>query len=89
MLRIMVLRSRRKKREMTQRIREWEYKVIDLIEDIRKQGVNEIETSARWIYGSDLEETLNRLGTQGWELINVHFLLENEALVVGVFKRPR
>lgn len=69
-------------------MRKWEYKVVDLIKEIEKERA-ETERSGHWLHASDLEEVLNRLGTQGWELVGIHFILEKqEAVVVGFFKVP-
>jgi len=70
-------------------LRKWEYRVVDLIKETEKERTKTGEASAHWLRTSDLEETLNRLGAQGWELVDVHFMLEKEeAVVVGFFKRP-
>ena len=70
-------------------MQKWEYRVVDLIQEIE----NEIAKTAaigHWLQASDLEEVLNTLGAQGWELVGVHFSLEREdPVVVGLFKRPR
>ena len=66
----------------------WEYKVVDLIKEIEKECA-EAERPGHWLRESDLEEVLNKLGGQGWELVDIHFLLnKGEAIVVGLFKRP-
>ncbi len=69
-------------------MQKWEYRVIDLIQEIEKESTTK-KASAQWLQASDLEEVLNKLGAQGWELVAMHFLLEREApVVVGFFKRP-
>ena len=66
----------------------WAYKVIDLVKETEKRR-GKTETAARWLSASDLEEALNKLGAQGWELVDVHFIFERgEPAVVGFFKRP-
>lgn len=68
-------------------MRKWEYRVVDLIKEIEKErsrGARE-----HWVRTSDLEKLLNKLGEQGWELVDTHFKLDRkEAVVVGLFKRP-
>ena len=69
-------------------LQRWEYKVIDLVKETKKKR-NRTTTSERWIHTSDLEEALNILGAQGWELTDVHFILDSgEAVIAGFFKRP-
>ena len=66
----------------------WEYKVIDLVKETEKIQ-DKTATSERWIHASDLEDVLNTLGEQGWELVDVHFILDRrETIVIGFFKRP-
>ena len=73
---------------MVQRLGKWEYKVVDLIKETEKERPKARQESGRWLRTADLEEVLNRLGIQGWELVNIHFMLEKEeAVVVGFFKR--
>jgi hypothetical protein len=65
----------------------WEYKVIDLVQEVKKES-NKKGLSGYWLRTSDLERILNKLGAKGWELVNVHFLLDSqEAVVMGLFKR--
>jgi hypothetical protein len=69
-------------------LKKWEYKVIDLIKEKEKKQA-ESGTAEHWLLASDLEEALNKLGSQSWELVNIHFILsKDEAVVVGFFKRP-
>ena len=66
----------------------WEYKVVDLLREIQKEETK-VEGSGHWLRAMDLEEVLNKLGAQGWELVDVSFLLDKgEIVVVGLFKRP-
>lgn len=66
----------------------WEYKVVDLIREIGKEETT-VEASRHWLRAKDLEEVLNKLGAQGWELVDINFLLDKgETVVVGLFKRP-
>jgi len=59
-----------------------------LIKEIEKE-YTKTERQGRWLRASDLEEVLNKLGGQGWELVNIHFILDKEeAVLVGLFKRP-
>jgi hypothetical protein len=71
-----------------ERLGKWEYRVVDLIKETEKERAKSREASGRWLRTADIEEVLNRLGAQGWELVNVHFMLEKEdVVVVGFFKR--
>lgn len=73
-----------------QELRHWTYRVVDLIKATEAERDRTRDASGSWLRASDLEEVLNNLGTQGWELVDVHFLLDRgEAVVVGFFKRPR
>lgn len=66
----------------------WEYKVIDLIKEIERKIASKTELSGLWLRTSDLEKVLNKQGEQGWELIDIQFILEKqETVVVGFFKR--
>ena len=66
----------------------WEYKVIDLIKEKKKEISSKTELSGHWLRTSDIEKVLNKQGEQGWELINIQFILEKqETIVVGFFKR--
>jgi hypothetical protein len=66
----------------------WAYRVIDLVKEIEKKH-DKTEATERWLSATDLEEALNKLGAQGWELVDVHFIFERgEPVVVGFFKRP-
>lgn len=66
----------------------WEYKVVDLIREIGKEETG-VEASRHWLRAMDLEAVLNELGAQGWELVDINFLLhKGETVVVGLFKRP-
>lgn len=65
----------------------WEYKVVDLIKEIEKESAK-TGLPGHWLRTSDLENVLNKLGAQGWELVDIHFILDRqEAIVVGLFKR--
>ena len=69
-------------------MQKWEYKVVDLVKETEKKRA-ETEVSEHWLRASDLKEVLNRLAAQGWELVDIHFILDNEgSVVVGFFKRP-
>lgn len=71
-------------------MQKWEYRVVDLIKEIEKESARTEEVSGRWLSASDVEEVLNKLGLEGWELVNIHFILDRqEPLVVGFFKRPQ
>jgi len=73
---------------MKRNLQKWAYRVIDLIKETEKRR-SETELTAHWLSASDIETALNELGTQGWELVDVHFLLERgTTVVVGFFKRP-
>jgi hypothetical protein len=66
----------------------WEYKVIDLIKEKKKEIASKSELSGYWLRTSDIEKVLNEQGEQGWELIDIQFILEKqETIVVGFFKR--
>jgi len=65
----------------------WEYKVIDLVKEIEEETA-ETGLAGHWIRASDLEKVLNKLGAQGWELVNVHFAFDRrEAIAVALLKR--
>lgn len=65
----------------------WEYKVIDLIKEIEKKSAK-TEFSGHWLSTLDLEKILNEQGKQGWELVDIHFVIERqETVIVGFFKR--
>jgi hypothetical protein len=69
-------------------LKKWEYRVIDLIKETKSHRDRRKNASQYWLKKSDLEEVLTKLGSQGWELINVHFLLDTSGeLVVAFFKR--
>ncbi len=71
-------------------MRQWEYKVVDFIQEIKAEAQRGRNTSMRWLQTADLEEVLNELGADGWELVDVQFILNHgEAVVVGFFKRPQ
>ena len=73
-----------------QALRKWAYRVVDLIKETEVEHGRTREASGRWLRASDVEEVLNKLGAQGWELVDIHFILDRgEAVVVGFFKRPR
>ena len=63
----------------------WEYKVVELVKEIEKESGGK-RLLGHWLHGADLEKILNRLGSQGWELVSIH-LDRQEAIVVGFFKR--
>lgn len=62
----------------------WEYKVVDPIKEIEKE-YTEMERQDRWLHASDFRRCLNKLGRQGWELVDIHFILDKEEAVVVVF----
>lgn len=65
----------------------WEYEVVDLIKETGRDRTR--EASGRWLHASDLENVMNKLGAQGWELVDIQFIQDRgEAIVVGFFKRP-
>lgn len=67
----------------------WEYRVVDLLKEIEKRNVKTGRLSGQWLKTSDLEEVLNKVGDEGWELVHIHFILKKEEpVVVGFFKRP-
>lgn len=73
-----------------QDLRKWEYKVVDLIKETETEHERARDASGRWLHTSDLEDVLNTLGAEGWELVDIQFILNrSEAVVVGFFKRPR
>jgi hypothetical protein len=70
-------------------LRKWEYKVVDLIKEIEKESTKNGGVEEHWLRTENLEEVLNKFGAQGWELVDIHFILNREeAVVVGFFKRP-
>ena len=70
------------------RVQQWEYKVVDLINEMSKDKIKPTEISGRWVRTPDIEAILTKLGEQGWELVNLQFLLEKEEpIIVGFFKR--
>jgi len=72
-----------------QKLRKWEYRVIDLIKETEMKRNRTQAASGRWLHTSDLEGILNQLGAQGWELVDMHFIQDkDETIVVGFFKRP-
>ena len=64
----------------------WEYRVIDLIKEVQKERTTEL--MGQWLNTSDLEKILNKLGSQGWELVGI-VIDKPESIVVGFFKRSR
>jgi len=67
----------------------WEYRVVDFIKETEVARDRTRETSGRWLHAADLEDVLNRLGAQGWELVDMYFIPDGgETIVVGFFKRP-
>ncbi len=65
----------------------WEYKVIDLVKEIEKETAK-TGLPGHWLRASDLQKVLNKLGAQGWELVNIHFTLDRrEAFAVALLKR--
>ncbi|MBI4483867.1 MAG: DUF4177 domain-containing protein [Acidobacteria bacterium] len=62
-------------------MRKWEYRIVDS-EDVESEGL--LKGRSR----EALEAYLNKLGAEGWELINVDALeLEGRREFVGVAKR--
>ena len=55
----------------------WEYKV---------QEANVPSTTNRFI---ELENTLNKMGQQGWELASANVYSEAKKTAIMIFKRPR
>jgi hypothetical protein len=71
-----------------QKLKKWEYRVVDLIKETGMECNGTQDASGRWVHASDLEQVLNKLGAEGWELVNVHFIINHgETVVVGFFKR--
>ena len=69
-------------------MQKWEYKVVDLIKEMEKESTKTIEIPGHWVRATDIEDILNKLGVQGWELVDIQFLFEEEEpIVVGFFKR--
>ncbi len=69
-------------------MRKWEYKVVDLIKEIEKDSTRTTREPGHWVRAPDIEEVLNKLGAQGWELVDIQFILDREEpIVVGFFKR--
>ena len=64
-------------------MRKWEYRVVDLIREIEKQSAKTRGMSGHWLRASDLEEVLNKLGAQGWELVDIKFMLDREEAAFG------
>ena len=70
-------------------MKKWEYRVVDLIKETEMERDRTRDALGRWLHASDLEAVVNKLGAEGWELVDVHFILNaGEAVVVGFFKRP-
>lgn len=70
-------------------LRKWEYKVVDFIKETKMKRDRTQEASGSWLHTSDLEDVLNKLGAQGWELVGIQFIQDKgETIVVGFFKRP-
>lgn len=64
-------------------MRTWEYKIIDSREVPR-------EGTFRGRSREALEEYLNQLGAEGWEVVNIDSLeLESRTSFVGIAKRER
>jgi hypothetical protein len=72
-----------------QELRRWEYRVVDLLKETESKRDRTQDASGRWLHTSDLEEVLNQLGAEGWELVDMQFIPDRgETIVVGYFKRP-
>jgi len=70
-------------------VQKWEYKVVDLIKEIKKENKDR-KMMGHWVRTPDLEKILNRLGAQNWELVDIQFLFEKEEpILVGFFKRHK
>ena len=63
-----------KRNREVQALRKWEYRVVDLIKETEIESDRTSEASGRWLQTSDLEEVLNQLGAQGWELVDMRFI---------------
>ena len=63
----------------------WKYKVVNLIRVIEKSS-SENGLLGKWLRAEDLQEALNDLGAEGWELVNIQFD-KKEDIIVGFFKR--
>ena len=64
-------------RKGTRDTKPWEYKV---------QEANVPLTTNRFI---ELENTLNKMGQQGWELASASFHTEAKETAIMIFKRPK
>ncbi len=64
-------------------MRRWEYKIVDS-NDVPGGGI--FKGKSR----DSLEEYLNRLGAEGWEVVNIDSLeLEGRTSFVGIAKREK
>lgn len=64
-------------------MRKWEYKIVDS-KDVARDGIFKGRSRGR------LEEYLNALGEQGWEIVNIDtWFVESRTSFVGIAKREK
>lgn len=64
-------------------MKKWEYRMVDSAD---VEGGSFVMGKSR----ESIEEYLNDLGTEGWEIVNLDFVeLENRSSFVGVAKREK
>ena len=64
-------------------MKKWEYRIIDS-KDISREGIFKGRSREK------IEEYLNRLGEEGWEIINIDgYELESRTSFIGVAKREK
>jgi len=72
--------------------KKWEYKVIEFMSEIESEERRLGGLPSRWFKSPNIEHLLNKLGSQGWELVSLETLVSyqsEEFIVVGVFKREK
>lgn len=64
-------------------MQKWEYKIIDS-KDVSREGIFQGRSREK------IEEYLNNLGEEGWEIINIDgYELESRTSFIGIAKREK
>ncbi|NIO38611.1 DUF4177 domain-containing protein [Candidatus Bathyarchaeota archaeon] len=71
---------------------EWEYKIVELKSEMEVEEEKVSKLPKRWFRIPNVEDLLNKYGSEGWELVNFETIIDvksDDFLFISVFKRMK
>jgi len=70
----------------------WEYKIVELKSEMEVEEEKVSKLPKRWFRIPNVEDLLNKYGSEGWELVNFETIIDvksDDFLFISVFKRMK